>query len=711
MKIRDFWMIGASAFLLAGCAQHPAPTNDPNPTDRYVTLTVPAERRVWGAQATVQYDPGQLEYVGVQSDDPSGTALGYASDGRLNLAMLAPQGSNGTLFSAVVFREKVPGAAVRITSLRGVTEDEREVALSAGSLHLNPTASKPRGEDAVGAALQAEQRTAQNSAVGALGVAVPSSLDPGFVHFPLGDCNQDGQFSISDAVRIAQLAAGQNPAATAYQKYTSDLDSNGQVSLGDAVIALQKLVNPNVEARLAVAPQRLSLGAGQSATVLVANAGNKPLPTVTNNLPAGVTLNNVSGPGSQGAAYRLTVGPGGASGLVAFLGGTAGNDVVQLNPAQTSGTVSGVTLDTGNFSLALGATRTVTATVQGRGRVSQAVSWSSSNPAVAGVDSAGVVSAKAAGTSTISGASVQDPSKRASLTVTVTGAPSNAVARVTVSGPEQLKLNTPTAFRASARGADGSLLNGKTFTWSSSDPSVATVDASGNVTAKHFGTVTIRATADGVNGNSAAARTYGLEAFGGVRDNGYDTAFYLRYRTSTGTLPNQSAVVITLNGPADWNNNQPVVFHKPSYFFEGDGSGGHWFELDWVGNPVVPVLGTYTVDMTVDGQDWSSTFSIGTLTNSVPQSPDITVTDHTSTSATAVWNDVAPNGSYMIEVLGFYPPEHVNVPNGTVSGLTLTPASTYHYAVSALSLDVTKPVTAPIGGQFDVRFGTQGFTN
>lgn len=63
---------------------------------------------------------------------------------------------------------------------------------------------------------------------------------------------------------------------------------------------------------------------------------------------------------------------------------------------------------------------------------------------------------------------------------------------------------TPTVFEdgtlsLSARtlAADGSTLSGRTVTWSSSNPSVAAVDASGRITAADPGTATITATAEG----------------------------------------------------------------------------------------------------------------------------------------------------------------------------------------------------------------------
>jgi len=69
--------------------------------------------------------------------------------------------------------------------------------------------------------------------------------------------------------------------------------------------------------------------------------------------------------------------------------------------------------------------------------------------------------------------------------------------------------NTVTAFgpsvqlSASARDASGAAISGKTFTWSPSDPLVATVSSSGLVTAVADGPTNISATTDGVTGTAS----------------------------------------------------------------------------------------------------------------------------------------------------------------------------------------------------------------
>ena len=109
------------------------------------------------------------------------------------------------------------------------------------------------------------------------------------------------------------------------------------------------------------------------------------------------------------------------------------------------------------------------------------------------------------------------------------------VTSITVNAPTSnaLKINVPTGLTAVAKDSSGTVMT-KTFTWNSSDPNIASVDTNGMVTAKRFGTVTITASADGINGASSLQTTYGLEAIGGTKISTANpqigTAFLARFR-------------------------------------------------------------------------------------------------------------------------------------------------------------------------------------
>ncbi|HET7229423.1 MAG TPA: Ig-like domain-containing protein [Longimicrobium sp.] len=77
------------------------------------------------------------------------------------------------------------------------------------------------------------------------------------------------------------------------------------------------------------------------------------------------------------------------------------------------------------------------------------------------------------------------------------------VAAVEVSPATQtLSQGGAAQLTAVARDSAGAVLNGRTFTWASSNPSVATVSASGVVTGVGQGTASITATAEGVTGSA-----------------------------------------------------------------------------------------------------------------------------------------------------------------------------------------------------------------
>ena len=131
------------------------------------------------------------------------------------------------------------------------------------------------------------------------------------------------------------------------------------------------------------------------------------------------------------------------------------------------------------------------------------IEYTSSNTNVATVDNSGLVTAIAEGTATITatatGYSSQNGKKiyqpaSASYKVTVTPA-TVAVTGLTLNKANlRFGMNAPTAqaLIADVLPADAT---DKTVTWTSSDPTVATVDASGNVTPKAKGTATITAKA------------------------------------------------------------------------------------------------------------------------------------------------------------------------------------------------------------------------
>jgi outer membrane protein assembly factor BamB len=123
------------------------------------------------------------------------------------------------------------------------------------------------------------------------------------------------------------------------------------------------------------------------------------------------------------------------------------------------------------------------------------VFWMSNNQLVATVTPAGLLRAVGPGQTRIA-AVVSDVGAEFSLTV------EDTVGSVRVVSPATALYQTQTTdMSATAVGGAGGTLTGRPVTWASSDQALATVDATGKVTAVGVGDVTITATVEGKSGS------------------------------------------------------------------------------------------------------------------------------------------------------------------------------------------------------------------
>ena len=168
--------------------------------------------------------------------------------------------------------------------------------------------------------------------------------------------------------------------------------------------------------------------------------------------------------------------------------------------------VTEVKLDKVELSLTEGESVTLVATVAPNDATDKTVSWSSDNTAVATVDDSGKVTAVAGGEATIT-AKAGEKTATCKVTVTAKVAPQPqptpeptpeppAVVPVSSISLDQTTLSLQpggSATLTSTVGPDNA--TDKTVTWNSSNPAVATVDASGKVTAVAVGEAVITAQA------------------------------------------------------------------------------------------------------------------------------------------------------------------------------------------------------------------------
>ena len=226
--------------------------------------------------------------------------------------------------------------------------------------------------------------------------------------------------------------------------------------------------------------------------------------------------------------------------------------------------VEKVSLNKSATTLTEGESETLTATITPSNATGdKTVKWSSSNEAVATVDSNGKVTAKKAGTAVITATSSNG--KTAGCTVTVkqkeiaiTGISLNKSTTSLTEGESETLTATITPSNATGD---------KTVKWSSSNGAVAAVDSNGKVTAKKAGTAVITATSS--NGKTAGC-----------------TVTVKQKDTYTGLRDVNGTLTYFTNGQADKTYTGFVSYAGNNYYV------------------INGVVDTSYTNVTYDGKDW-----------------------------------------------------------------------------------------------------------
>ena len=165
----------------------------------------------------------------------------------------------------------------------------------------------------------------------------------------------------------------------------------------------------------------------------------------------------------------------------------------EVNGVVKSVSVTGVTIKS-STTLQAGSSETLTPTITPSNASNKNVTFTSSNKAVATVDSNGTVTAVSPGTATIT-VKTADGGKTDTCTVTVTAKPI-PVTDVSLD-KSSISLNVGSTAKVTATVSPSNATN-KACSYSSTNPSVADVDQNGNITAKAAGSAVIVAkTQDG----------------------------------------------------------------------------------------------------------------------------------------------------------------------------------------------------------------------
>ncbi|HEX6809389.1 MAG TPA: Ig-like domain-containing protein [Gemmatimonadaceae bacterium] len=271
-------------------------------------------------------------------------------------------------------------------------------------------------------------------------------------------------------------------------------------SAGKKKTKIRVTVAQAAAASVAVAPSSISLTQGATSQLKATvkdDSGN----VLTGSIIAWSTSDTSTA--SVSTTGLVTARGAGNATITATSGGVSGTSSVAVQALAAP--VATVSMSPTSASMVTGDTITFTATPRdstGTALGGRTITWSSSNAAIAKVSSAGLVTAVAVGSATITATS-EGKTGTAGVTVFVPPVASVAVsphsATVATNGTVQLSVTL--------RDASGNVLTGRTIAWTSSDSSTATVSGSGLVTGATPGTAEIYAASEGHTDSSAVTVT------------------------------------------------------------------------------------------------------------------------------------------------------------------------------------------------------------
>ncbi|MEZ4358589.1 MAG: Ig-like domain-containing protein [Kofleriaceae bacterium] len=304
-------------------------------------------------------------------------------------------------------------------------------------------------------------------------------------------------------------------------------------------------------ADLVVSPSSVGMPIGRTARVTATTEGS----------PAGASVTWTSDDASIATVMKQTNGDAlitgvaaGQTTITASLGDASAVVLVTVLPAAADT----LTITPPALSLAAGTTSQLTATItltDGTTRdVTDTVGWSSDDDAIATVSATGLVSGVAPGTSTVT-ATLGALSAEADLTVTDAVLVSLAIAPANPSVPKGLTQQlTATGTFSDASTQDLTSM----VTWTSSATAVATVSATGLVTAVELGNATLTAALGTINAQTTVtvvAPT--LQSIAVTPANPTVVEGTTRQLTATGTLSDGSTQDLT--STATWTSSAAAV--------------------------------------------------------------------------------------------------------------------------------------------------------
>lgn len=306
---------------------------------------------------------------------------------------------------------------------------------------------------------------------------------------PPGATNQAVTFTTSnDAVASVAAATGN---VTAVAVGTATITATTADGLKTATCVVTVTGPPVAATGVTLLPSALTLTVAQTAQLVATVA-----PPTTTNKTVVYTSSNQGAVTVSNTGFVTAVAPGSATITV-----TTNNAKTATTVVSVVTLVTGVTVSPTTVPLNVAQTAQLTPTISPANASNKAVTYASSSNAVATVSNAGLVTAIAGGSATITVSTV-DGAKTATAAVTVT-APAIPVTSVTMS-PASLSLVPAQTAQLTATVAPTNASN-KSVTYASSNTAVATVGGTGLVTGVGAGNATITVTTASGNRTATAS--------------------------------------------------------------------------------------------------------------------------------------------------------------------------------------------------------------
>lgn len=372
------------------------------------------------------------------------------------------------------------------------------IALHAAGCGGGPTAARPLESTISGTVRDAASAT---PVAGALVTTVPATAPK--------STDQDGNYTISNP------PSGAYSIVAAKEGYEGDQRSI-VVRDGESVRAdlqLRKIIPPATAAAVNIIPSLLTLEIGQSSQLSATvrdSAGNelvgRPISWASNNA-------SIAAVSPSSGTTVMATGVGVGSAVI-----TASSGVVEKQAIVTTilpAPVFSIAITPSSGAVAIGSTLQLNAVVadeSGRILTGRPIIWTSSSPAAAPISATGLLSGLAVAPAVTITATAGGKSATAQFAVTAA-----VVSTVQVApGSPTVVAGSTVQMTATPRDASGNVLTGRTITWSTADPLVATVTAAGLVTGVLGGTTQVTAASDGITGSATVSVTNPVPTIAGL---------------------------------------------------------------------------------------------------------------------------------------------------------------------------------------------------